>query len=119
MNEKDRVGATKPPLNLIPPAAEILESMVMGLGAEKYGAFNWRHEKIQASIYIAAIRRHLAQWHDGEDDDPESGMSHLAHARANLGILIDAITAGKVIDDRPPPGAASELIRKLTTEVPS
>ena len=36
-NPKDRVGDTKPPLHLIPPSAEILEAVVMGLGARKYG----------------------------------------------------------------------------------
>ncbi len=109
-NPKDRVGCRKPPLHLIPPAAEIAEAVVMGLGAAKYGPYNWRTETIRATIYIAAARRHLAQWLDGEDDDAESGVSHLAHARATLGILLDAITNEKVIDDRPPPGAASALI---------
>lgn len=113
-NPKDRIGSRKPPLHLIPPAAEIVEAVVMGLGAAKYGAFNWRSEKVRASIYIAAARRHLAQWFDGEDDDPESGVSHLAHARATLGILLDAIATGNVIDDRPPPGAAAELIQRFT-----
>lgn len=113
-NPKDRVGAHKPPLHLIPPAAEILESVVMGLGARKYGAFNWRSQKVRASIYVAAARRHLAQWFDGQDLDPESGVSHLAHARACLGILLDASATGHLIDDRPPAGAASALIEQLT-----
>jgi len=113
-NPKDRIGAKKPPLHLIPPAAEIAESVVMALGAEKYGAANWRSTKVRASVYIAAARRHLLQWFDGEDDDPESGISHLAHARASLGILLDAIATGNAIDDRPPPGAAAELIQRFT-----
>lgn len=113
-NPKDRVGANKPPLHLIPPAAEITESMVMALGAKKYGAFNWRETKVRASVYVAAARRHLAQWLDGQDDDPESGVSHLAHARACLGILLDAMATGQLVDDRPPAGAASDLIGKFT-----
>ncbi len=113
-NPKDRVGARKPPLHLIPPAAEIAESLVMALGAEKYGAFNWRQSMIKASIYVAAARRHLAQWFDGQDDDPESDVSHLAHARACLGILLDAMATGQLVDDRPPAGAASELIERFT-----
>jgi len=113
-NPKDRIGAKKPPLHLIPPAAAIAESVVMALGAEKYGAANWRSTKVRASVYIAAARRHLLQWFDGEDDDPESGISHLAHARASLGILLDAIATGNAIDDRPPAGAAAELIQRFT-----
>jgi hypothetical protein len=113
-NPKDRVGQTKPPLHLIPPAAEILEAMVMALGAKKYGPFNWRESKIKASVYVAAAKRHLAQWVDGQDDDAESGVSHLAHARACLGILLDALATGHLVDDRPPPGAAHALIERHT-----
>lgn len=113
-NPKDRVGRNKPPLDLIPPSAEILEGAVMRLGARKYGPYNWRRQKVRASVYIAAARRHLAQWLDGEDLDAESQVSHLAHARACLGILIDAIATDCVMDDRPPGGAATELIGRLT-----
>ncbi|QDU39695.1 hypothetical protein Mal4_40410 [Maioricimonas rarisocia] len=116
-NPKDRVGADKPPLHLIPPAAEILEAVVMGLGARKYGEFNWRMSPVRASVYVAAARRHLLQWFDGQDDDPESGVSHLAHARASLGILLDAIATGNVIDDRPPAGPGTGLIQKHTSAV--
>ena len=116
-NPKDRVGAGKPPLHLIPPAAEILEAIVMGLGARKYGEYNWRTSKIRATVYIAAAKRQLAQWLDGQDDDPESGVSHLAHARACLGVLLDAIATGNMIDDRPTAGPAAELIQKHTKSV--
>lgn len=116
-NPKDRVGAGKPPLHLIPPAAEILEAVVMGLGARKYGEFNWRSSKVRATVYIAAAKRHLAQWLDGQDDDPESGVSHLAHARACLGVLLDAIATGNAVDDRPPAGAACGLIERHTKAV--
>jgi hypothetical protein len=113
-NPKDRIGVRKPPLHLIPPAAEILESAVMALGAQKYGAFNWRLSSVKASIYVAAARRHLVQWFDGQDDDPESGVSHLAHARACLGILLDALATEHLVDDRPTPGASAALIQQLT-----
>ncbi len=117
-NPKDRIGETKPPLHLIPPAAEILEAVVMGLGAKKYQPFNWRKSKVRATVYISAARRHLAQWLDGNNDDSESGVSHLAHARACLGILLDAQATGNLVDDRPPPGAASTLILQHTQDVP-
>lgn len=113
-NPKDSIGARKPPVHLIPAAAEITESVVMALGAKKYGPYNWRSAKVRASIYVAAARRHLLQWFDGQDDDPESGVSHLAHARSCLGILLDAIATGNVIDDRPPPGVAHCLIEQFT-----
>lgn len=111
-NPNDRIGETKPPLHLIPPAAEILEAVVMRLGAKKYGPFNWRTANVRATIYISAAKRHMAQWLDGQDDDPESGVSHLAHARACLGILLDAQATGHLVDDRPEPGAAPQLIAR-------
>lgn len=113
-NLKDQIGETKPPLHLIPPAAEVLEAVVMGLGARKYGPFNWRSAQVRATVYIAAAKRHLAQWLDGESLDTESGVSHLAHARACLGILLDAQATGNMVDDRPPPGAATKLIQQHT-----
>ncbi len=115
-NPKDRIGVTKPHLHLIPSSAEIIESEVMRLGARKYGPHNWRTKRIKASVYVAAARRHLLQWFDGEDDDAESRLSHLAHARACLGILIDAIALGQVIDDRPTAGRAAELIQQYTRD---
>ena len=86
----------------------------MGLGARKYGTFNWRSANVKASIYIAAARRQLAQWFDGQDQDPESGVSHLPHARACLGILLDAEATRQLVDDRPPTGAAPSLILQHT-----
>lgn len=114
VNPKDLVGGNKPSLHLIPPAASIQEAMVLRSGANKYGPYNWREHSIQATIYISATMRHLAAWQDGEDLDPESGFSHLAHARATLGILLDALSSGKVLDDRPTPGAAPRLIKEHT-----
>ena len=102
-------------MHLIPPSAEILEAVVMGLGARKYGPYNWRTAPIRATVYIAAAKRHLAQWLDGQDEDAESGVSHLAHARACLGILLDAQSLHCMNDDRPPPGIAHNLIEQHTT----
>ena len=113
-NPKDTIGSTKPPLHLIPPAAEIVESMVMKLGAEKYGSYSWRKAKVRASVYVSAARRHLLAWFDGQDNDPESGLSHLGHARACMGILLDAGSTGNLADDRPVPGVAAKLIEKHT-----
>lgn len=113
-NPKDAIGRTKPPLHLIPPGALIQEAVVMGLGADKYGPYNWRGHSVAASVYIAAALRHIHQWHDGTSLDPESNASHLAHARASLGILLDAEATGSLIDDRPPAGAASEQMAYFT-----
>jgi len=118
-NPKDAVGQLKPQLNLIPPSAQILESVVMALGAEKYGPFNWRESAVRSSIYVAAAMRHLLAWADGQNEDPESGVSHLAHVRACMGIVLDAQSLGKLEDDRPKQsGEAAKLIEQHTKQDP-
>lgn len=117
-NPKDAVGSRKPALHLVPQSANVLEAVVFGHGAEKYGgAYNWRVKPVRASIYLSAAMRHLAQWLDGQDNDIESGVSHLAHARACLAILIDSQTTDSLIDDRPSVGKSAELIQKHTKTV--
>lgn len=114
MNPKDQAGQRKPPLHLVPPVAIIHDATVLRYGAEKYGPYNWREEKISYSVYVSAAMRHLLSAFDGEDVDPESGLPHIAHARATLGILLDAISINAINDDRPLNGKAGEMIRKLS-----
>lgn len=115
-NPKDKLGRAKPPLHLIPSSALIHEAVVMGLGANKYGPYNWRDKTVAATVYIAAAQRHLLQYLDGENTDPESGASHLAHARACLGIILDATENNNLVDDRPIKGKASELLNRFTQQ---
>lgn len=109
-NPKSALGALKIDLSLVPPSAVIAEARVMALGAKKYGPYNWREKTVSARVYTAAALRHIFTWQDGEDIDPESGESHLAHARACLGILLDAKSIGKLNDNRPVAGAAGRLL---------
>lgn len=44
--------------------------------------------------------RHLNAWRDGEDRDPESGFSHIAHIATSCNILMDAAHCGTLQDDR-------------------
>lgn len=113
-NQKDVAGSAKPPLHLIPGSAEVLTAMAMKDGALKYGEFNWRTTPIRASAYIAACRRHIAAWYDGEECASDSGIPHLAHAIASLMILLDAQHCGTLVDDRPKHGAAAKLITEYT-----
>lgn len=116
-NPKAIYGRAKPSLGLVPSAAMVAEAGVYALGAAKYGPFNWRKDAVESMTYVHAALRHLYAWTDGEDIDPESGESHLAHVRACLGILLDAKATDKLIDDRPHAGAASRLIAENTRTV--
>lgn len=114
-NPKDLVGVTKAPLHLVPSVAIAMEAAAMRDGARKYGPYNWREHAVSATVYVSATERHLRAWLDGEEEAEDSGVHHLAHARACLGILLDAIECGKLSDDRPPKGTMAETLKRLAT----
>lgn len=100
-NPKDIAGSKKCPMHLLPPVAMEKTAWAHQCGAGKYGPYNWRDKKISASQYVAAVMRHLNAWHNGQNDDSESGLSHLAHVGATVNILMDAEDNECLIDDRP------------------
>lgn len=111
VNPKDVAGQKKAPLHLIPVAALAAEAGAFRDGVRKYGAANWRITGVQASIYIAAALRHISLWYDGgEDVAGDSKVKHLGHARACLGIVLDAEACGTLTDDRPPAVPGLEAI---------
>ena len=117
-NPKDRYGIAKPGLSTIPPAPMFMLGQVMNLGRRKYGLMNWRSTEVLASVYYDAALRHLMAWYDGQDDDPESGMSHLAHVMACMTVLLDAELHKRLKDDRPAcRGITADLISALTKPV--
>jgi hypothetical protein len=97
---KGAAGALKTPLGLIPPFAMEQTALAHKLGAEKYGPFNWRDTGVCVSTYINAIMRHINAFRDGENLDPESGISHLAHIACSCNILLDADYCDTLQDDR-------------------
>ena len=97
---KGAAGALKAPMHLIPPYALEQTAWVHKFGAERYGAYNWRKTGVCATTYVSAIMRHLNAWRDGEDLDPESGISHIAHIASSCNILLDAGHCGTLQDDR-------------------
>ena len=50
--------------------------------------------------YFAAMCRHVFAWWGGEDADPETGYSHLAHAGCCLLFLMEYQRNGWGTDDR-------------------
>lgn len=87
-------------------------------GARKYGPFNWRGNAVVASIYIDALIRHAMSWFEGEECADDSGVHHLGHAIACLGILLDAQETGNLIDDRPGKDAvATRVLKRLQKQI--
>jgi hypothetical protein len=115
-NPKDMRAVAKLPLRLIPPPALAFLARVMALGARKYGPFNWRRTEVKLTVYLEAALLHILAKADGEDDDPESGLPHEAHAMACMAILLDAIAAGRLTDDRSAPGVFGQLVQTFTDE---
>jgi len=68
---------------------EVLQDVVrvLMLGAKKYAPYNWKYVKPKER-YFDACMRHLTAWQAGEKKDPESGLSHLAHAICCLVFLL-------------------------------
>jgi len=114
-NPKTAVGVTKAPLHLVPPAALHYTALAFADGARKYGPYNWRDHQVSASIYYAAILRHLGAWWDGEDLSRDALVHHLGHVSACCAILLDAMSVGKLNDDRPTKGASADLQSKFAT----
>lgn len=70
------------PLEVLPPVGRVLE-----YGAQKYGAHNWRKGMKWSRLFNSTLR-HLFAWWCGEETDPESGESHLAHVVINVMFLL-------------------------------
>ena len=108
-NPKTVLGVTKTPLHLVPPSAKYHLAAAFADGASKYGPYNWRDKTVSASVYMAAAQRHIDDWWDGENVSRDAGVHHLAHAMACMAIVLDAMSVGRLNDDRPTKGAASDL----------
>lgn len=104
-NPKDGLGIRKVPfLSVI--SLRVLSEIALGMleGALKYRRHNYREAGVRASVYVDAAGRHLAQFWEGQDIDPESkaGLHHVSKAIASLTVLRDSIIKGNWTDDRPP-----------------
>lgn len=113
-NPKDAVGTAKVPSSTIP--AQVIGELGIAMmeGALKYGRSNYREAGVRASVYYDAVMaRHMPAWWEGEDIDPDSGLSHITKAIASLVVLRDSMMQGNWVDDRPPSAANPDWIKEL------
>lgn len=89
----------KLPLNLLSTEALNQTAAVLKFGMDKYAAHNWR-DGFLWSRPLAAAMRHITAFNDGEDRDPESGLSHLAHAACCIMFLLEFEKTHQELDDR-------------------
>ncbi len=112
-NPKDRAASDRLDLTLFPDSAVAYGALAFAEGDVKYGAYNWRVSGVSSSVYVAACKRHLAKWFNGEELDPKSRVPHLANALACIAVLIDATEHGNLNDDRPPRQDVGALLARF------
>ena len=93
MTETQKTGQKfdegKTRFDLVPPESLTQIAEVFTHGAKKYGDYNWTYG-LHSSRFYAAAQRHLHSYWGGDVLDKESGLSHLAHACANLIMMMSS-----------------------------
>jgi Domain of unknown function (DUF5664) len=92
--------AGKVPLELLDRKALDELARVLDFGQRKYAADNWR-AGLSYRRLIGATLRHVTAIMDGEDNDPETGLKHAAHAMCELMFLLNFQLSSRTdLDDR-------------------
>ena len=102
MSEGIKYDSAKPRMNLLPPKAIMEVSKVLTFGAEKYDAENWRKLDDLQNRYTAGALRHIFAHMDGEQLDPETNLSHLAHALCCLLFKLEIELENAKIEEEKP-----------------
>ncbi len=103
MKKGEHKDAGKIRVDLFPVAGFMATSQALEFGTSKYGDYNWQQGIEYRRIYASTIR-HMMAWYGGQDLDPESGLSHVAHASCNIQMLLHYIANPEeygTLDDRP------------------
>ena len=93
--EGRKYDGDKAKLYLLPPKSILEVGKVLTYGAEKYDPENWRKVDDLQNRYTSAALRHIFAHIDGEADDQETGLSHLAHAMCCLLFKLEDELLGK------------------------
>lgn len=101
-NPKDIAANSRLDMTLFPDTAVMYGALALTEGDFKYGGYNYRRLGVSVSVYVAAVKRHLAKFYNGEWADEATDVPHLASALAGIAILIDSIEMNNHTDDRPP-----------------
>ena len=72
---------------------------VLMFGAEKYAPNNWKNGLSWTEV-LESLQRHMNAFIDGEDNDPESQLSHVGHILCNAMFLSYMFLFRKDLDDR-------------------
>lgn len=101
-----RDDSEKTRFDLLEPYALEQLAKVFTFGARKYADNNWLDRPMAWSRILASLHRHLNKFQQGEEIDPETGLSHAAHIAWNAMALVSYAKHCPEKDDR----------RKVTNE---
>lgn len=76
------------PIGSVRAIVRVLTWSVSETNPNRYPEGNWQRVERPRERYYAAAMRHLTAWWDGEQNDPDSGMPHLAHAVCSMLFLL-------------------------------
>lgn len=76
------------------PMVQVLE-----FGAKKYDDWNWT-KGLKYTEVCESLLRHVHSFMEGEDDDPESKLTHVGHILCNAMFLSYMFLFKKDMDDR-------------------
>lgn len=92
-------GSKDERFDLLPFEALAQITKIYNFGSQKYEDHNWR-KGYDWSLSFAALQRHLAAFWSGEDNDPESGLPHMAHAGWHCLTLLTFASEHPELDNR-------------------
>jgi len=92
-------GSKLPAFGGIDPRAALELARVYGFGERKYARYNYL-KGYKWSLTVDALFRHLFAFLDREDNDPESGLNHMAHVAWHALTLLAFSLRGIGEDDR-------------------
>ena len=95
-----KFDSKKPMLYLLPPRSLVEIGEVLTHGADKYGPENWRKVEDLQNRYTSAALRHIFAHMEGEENDEETGLSHLAHAMCCLLFKLEDELIGESKEER-------------------
>lgn len=94
-----RKDAGKSRIDLIDWEFVNLTADVLAFGAIKYAPNGWR-KGMAITRCLGSMFRHMIAFAMGQDNDPESGLSHLGHIGCNLMFIAAYLKRNPGLDDR-------------------
>lgn len=99
VDEGVKADTEKVMMQLLSPDFMEEVAKVFTFGAQKYGENNYK-KGLKVSRILGALDRHLKAFKVLEDNDPETGLSHLAHAACCLQMAFYMVSKSRNFDDR-------------------